>query len=203
MKKAVLLLVLLIVSGCMPPPPSFVDLSDTIYPNDSISKIKDNKIAKLIIENTARAGKPFDGAPVNPLKSVYYPIHMHPPTPRTVAEDIRRYLEQRFTYDFDSKRIIRVQIKEADVVYVKDRGAEVFIPIIGGLLGNKKSTFVMNLNLTITTEEDGKQVFVYVYNEPIVFPAKVRNPIPTFFYPKLIAAYRQKLFSELDAELVK
>lgn len=190
----------LIASGCVYPPPISVDLSEMFYDTVTIDEPTDNEISKLIIKNTARVSKKIH-IPINPLQSINHPIHLHPPTPRTVENDIRRYFEQRLDYSSDSKRIIIVQLKKADAYFVEDRGVEALVPIFGILIASGKRNFVMDLNLTVRVEEHGKQVAAYVHDELIIIPGKIQNNYIVTFYKQLIAAYRNKLFRELDEHI--
>ncbi len=191
----VAIVVPLILAGCATTIPT-VDLSETIYSSNTTIKKADREIAELAIQNTADTGK-NSGASITDVPMIRQPfLHV------TVEKDIRRFFEERLTYDSSSNRVISVKIEKANVKANWPGG--VFIPLIGLAMINNDIEIRMNLKMSVSIQEDGKEVASYSHDAPITIQGKVSTQKKTDeSYKLLVAAYRAKIFSELDKQLIE
>lgn len=183
------------VVGCAGAPP-VVDLSDTIYQSNTVAKTANSKIAELSIKNTAGVGKslfPLHG-------DIHNKITMDPLLSATVESDIRRYFEDRLPYDTNSARSIEVKIEQADAYWnqtMSDR-------LIGIFSINRDRDIGMNFKLSISLQENGKEFASYVHDAPIIIQGKATTQKKiTVSYKTLVEAYRAKIFSELDKQIIE
>lgn len=185
------------VAGCAGAPP-VVDLSDTIYQSNTVAKTANSKIAELSIKNTAGIGK----IPPPGFGDAHMLITRQPFLSATVESDIRRYLEDRFPYDTNSAHSIEVEIEKADAYWNWPFAER--LPFIGLAMANRDRDIAMNLKLSISFQENGKEFASYVHDAPIIIQGKATTQKKiTVSYKTLVEAYRAKIFGELDKQIIE
>ncbi len=182
-----------------------VDLSDTIYFSETTNKAANKTIAQVRIKNRVELGEvptSLGGLSLLNTGSAFILVNRQPPLHTTVEEDIRRYFEQRLPIDFEnSEHVIVVEIERA-AAYREWKFIE-RLPLVGILSIDRDREIRMNFKVSISLQEVGKKLCFIRTMPPISIQGKATTQEKlTDSYKQLVAAYRKKIFAELDEQFI-
>lgn len=139
-------------------------------------------------------------------------VVMRNPDPRVIVEeDLERYFSERLVISPDAARIVRVQIDKVRIHFVEPPHEAVIsgVPILGlfyvfATAGvERMRDYVMQVKLSITVKEKDEVVAMH-HPDILVSLKRGLKDIETenAVYRELFSHYRQKLFTELDEQLI-
>ncbi len=206
--RIVTLVAIIGLAGCAHTPPT-VDLSDSIFKDETADKSANLPISWLSIVNYAPEEKGLN--PLNPLSDKQFIIKRTPDPRVIVEEDLERYFAERLTILPDATRSIRVQINKVriHVVETPQENLPSAIPIFGLLYVLAKAgteqirEYVIQVMLSVEVKESDKIIAQHHPDILVSLKRKLGNmETENATYKELFAHYRQKLFIELDKQLI-
>jgi hypothetical protein len=197
MKFTSIIILTLLLSACAHSPP-VIDVSDSIYKSNSAIDISKKEISSINFRITADDGTYVKGGIGS---DTLFPIRPATTTKQTVESDLRRFFSSVTSAKSSAPRSMTVTIGKADSYWTMSAAANT--PILGLALVGSDTDFGMNVRILIEIEESGKVIASYIFDEKIIIQGKSTNgEAIRESYKVLVAAYRKRLFSELESRFV-
>ena len=148
-----------------------------------------------------------ESIPFKPVRGVMgsegkYPLRMVPAFPDVLTGDLQEYFANSVRVDAaKSHTALRVRILSADAYVRVNGGASIPILGVAAALGNQN--FGLAVRLSIDVEVEGKVQRTYTVEREYIVIAPDRSlKERAGTYTKMIVDYREKLYSELDAQFL-
>jgi len=118
-----------------------------------------------------------------------------------VERDLRRYFKASLSESESSSRKVFATIYRADVYQANKLNGTAFIPIVGAFTGSDQK-IGLNLKIFVELEDQGKVVKEFTFDQKIERNMQGLDSIEDQ-YKRLVAQYREQLFSALDRNVLR
>lgn len=199
MKVCLLAIFALALAGCAPALKR-VDLSESNYQSRLFQQRSSNTVQQFTVINKAKPGE-FERDGASNFSESRIPIQAEEEAKVVVERDLQEYFKASLSESERSSRKVFATIYRADAYQASKLNGTAFIPIVGAFTGSDQK-IGLNLKVLVEVEDQGKVVKEFTFDQRIEKKMQGLESIEDH-YKRLVAQYREQLFSELDRNVLR